>query len=311
MKKRGFLDISFAWLFAIIAGAIIIVLAIFVATKVINLGQQQVGASSQAELGTLLNPLETGYESGQITTLTFPAETRIYNQCDSIGVFGKEIISVSQQSFGQWPAPTSGTAFQNKYIFSDNISEGKNFILFSKPFDFPFKVADLIYLTPASVNYCFINPPSSINDELSTLNQQNILLADDISNCSSGSITVCFDNSVNCNVNVNYVTGTVMKGNNTLTFSGDALMYAAIFSDKIVYECQVKRLMERGIQLDSLYTGKANLISYKGCNSDLGPSLLQLSSLEGNLGNSNDLNGIIGLVNQIQNDNDLASCKLW
>ena len=33
MKKKGFMEISFAWLFAIIAGAVILVLAIFAATK--------------------------------------------------------------------------------------------------------------------------------------------------------------------------------------------------------------------------------------------------------------------------------------
>src|SRR5271157_2210260 len=168
MKKRGFIDISFAGLFAIIAGTIIVILAIFVATKVINLGQQEVGASSQAELGALLNPLETGYENGEVTTLSFPADSRIYNQCSSIGIFGEQIISVSQQNFGQWPVPTSGTAFQDKYIFSDNVSEGQNFILFSKPFDFPFKIADLIYLTPSSENYCFVNPPAAISNELSS-----------------------------------------------------------------------------------------------------------------------------------------------
>jgi len=46
-------------------------------------------------------------------------------------------------------------------------------------------------------------------------------------------------------------------------------MYAAIFSDKGNYECQVKRLMQRVAKLALLYEDKANFVSKRGCNSNL------------------------------------------
>ena len=77
LDKRGDLNISFGWLFAIIVGAVILVLAIYGATKVIKTGQQEGQAVSAKELGILLNPLETGFESASSTHLSLKTETRI------------------------------------------------------------------------------------------------------------------------------------------------------------------------------------------------------------------------------------------
>ena len=317
--KRGFLDISFAWLFGIIAGATIIIISVFAATKIIHLGQQQVGAGSQAQLGTLLNPLQTGFQSGEISSLLFPAETRIYNQCNTGGNFGEDIISVSQQSLNQWPVPTSGTAFQDKYLFSQNITQGKSFYLFSKPFNFPFKVADLIYMTSSEQNYCFVNPPQNVNDELSNLNEGNIILSTGMANCTKNSITVCFDGSPGCNLSVDYSGGTVTNSNGTvMTFPNDALMYGAIFSNPGVYECQVQRLMERGMQLNSLYQSKINMFTAAGCNNmqNLGQDLSGLSSSENSvLDSSQPPSSGLALASTsaatLDSDNSGSPCPLY
>ena len=52
--KRGFLEISFSWLFGIIAGAIILALAIFAVTKIVNIGQSSTTAEAGSEIATLL-----------------------------------------------------------------------------------------------------------------------------------------------------------------------------------------------------------------------------------------------------------------
>ena len=57
--KKGFLQISFAWLFAIIVGIFILFLAIYGVTKLINVGQYQIDSETAKNLGILLNPLET------------------------------------------------------------------------------------------------------------------------------------------------------------------------------------------------------------------------------------------------------------
>jgi len=314
-NRKAFIEISFAWLFGIIAGAVILFLAIFAATKILNLGQSATGAETQNQIAVLLNPLETSFQTGQIALIGLPVETRIYNGCDDkSGIFGKQIISVSQQSLGRWSTPSIGKSFPNKYIFSNGIVEGKDFFLFSKPFDFPFKVSDMIYITSSTTNYCFMNPPDSINEELSKLNEKNILLANDSFKCPAKSLTVCF-NGENCNISVdNYPQGTVTKNNNVTQFYGDALMYGAIFSDKTTYECQLKRLMERTTQLSSLYIDKGNTISHAGCTPDLNSDLSVFSSSTNSFVDSSDINNLISEVNSLQEKNDVAingHCRLW
>lgn len=310
-NRRGFIELSFAWLFGIIAGAIILALAIFAATRIINIGQSATGAETQNQIAVLLNPLETSFQTGQIVSLGLPVETRIYNECnDRSGIFGKQIISVSQQSLGKWSTRTNGAAFQNKYIFSENVPEGKQFYLFSKPFDFPFKISDVIYMTSSLKEYCFVDSPDNIFEELFNLNEKNILLKGSLAECSSTSIKVCFHGE-NCNVKVSYNQGIVNKSGNTTIFYGDALMYGAIFSDKEIYECQLKRLMERATQLSSLYMQKGNTIAQAGCSSGLTSDLSSFSSLTNSFSSSQDINNLIFSINQMEQKNDMTTCKLW
>ena len=130
-NKRGFLEISFAWLFGIIAGAIILAIAIFTVTRIMNIGQSSTTAEAGSEIAALLNPLQTSFQSGQITSISLPVETRIYNQCENFsGTFGLQILSLSQLSLGKWSPQTNGVTFGDKYIFSDNVSDEDNFIFF-------------------------------------------------------------------------------------------------------------------------------------------------------------------------------------
>ena len=307
--KKGF-QISFAWLFAIIAGVFILFLAIFLVTRLINLGQYEISTETEKKIGVLLNPLEIKFETGKTTLLNLGRETRIYGDCDDYSLFGRQIIRISQESFGRWPEPAQGVSFKNKYIFSEKIAEGKNFYIFTKPFEFPFKVTDLIYLTSASDEYCFIDAPTHIKNELEALNQGNILL-DDCSD-SDESIKVCF-NGNDCDIEVDYSGNRVKKNQTEFYFTDDSLMYAAIFSDKDIYECQLKRIMQRTSQLSLLYRDKANLISKQGCSSNLNPKLSELSSIANNFETSESFKNdyMVNLVKEIQEENKDSMCRLW
>ena len=240
MNNKAYLQISFAWTFAIITGIFILFLAIYSVTKLVGVSQYELDTKTAKNLGVLLNPLETSFETGKTTPITIAAETRIYNKCNLYGNFGNQIIQVSQKSFNKWPEPAEKISFSNKYIFSEDYVEGKKFYIFIKPFEFPFKVSDLIYITSSDKEYCFIDAPEDIEDELSSLNQNNLV----IKNCSSDSVNVCFGGGMDCDVKVSYGMGSVKKDGNTIYFEGDALMYAAIFSEKDLYECQLQRLMK-------------------------------------------------------------------
>ena len=304
--KKGYLEISFAWIFALIVGAFILFLAIYLSTKIINTEQTAVDAKTAKEIGILLNPLETGFETGKVTYMVLPSETRVYNRCDAEGFFGKQVIKVSQKIFNKWTDTDIDISFQNKYIFSESMEEGKKFNIFSKPFNFPFKVSDIIYITPSSKKYCFINSPSSIKDEISSLKPENILTE----NCEQNAIQVCFDGGA-CEINVNYGGKYVEKNGKFLYFEDDSLMYGAIFSDPETYECQLKRLMKRASNLALLYKDKSEFVSRVGCNSEIKSLLIDLSSQANSLQSSANLHSIAVISEEIKSENAVSPCIIW
>jgi hypothetical protein len=309
-NRSGALEISFGWLFAIVAGIIIIFLAIYLSSKLIGTQQESISAETGTEIGALLSPLETSFESSQTTSITIPAETRIDNKCNTIGTFGEQLVQLEQKSFGKWIETDTNVKFHNKYLFSTSEITGKKFYIFSKSFNFPFKIADLIYITSAEDRYCFYNAPSEIIKELSELNQSNIVLE----NCTEKDIQVCFGTG-KCDVNVDFNSNFVKKNNTKMYFAyaedSRALMYAAIFSDKVTYECQVKRLMMRLKELSSLYLSKNLLIEEKGCHNSFAGDLGTLSEVARNFNSSIELVGIKINADDVNDKNNAGDCLLW
>jgi len=316
-KKKAQLDSSFGWIFAVIVGAFILFLAIYGVTKFMNLQKIQQSAETGKTIDILLNPLETGFESGQKVLISSPTDTRISAQCDTLGIFGKQKIQTLQKVFNQWTDGGINIILKNKYIFAESPVEGKNFYAFSKPFEFPvensydfsYKIADLIYLTSADDKYCFSNAPEQIKSEIKSLNQANIL----IDNCTSDATIVCFNPSdKNCDVRVSYQSGTVVKKSGAVRFETDALMYAAVFSDNQTYECQLQRIMKRAKQITILYEEKSRIEKKQGCSGDIETDLIIFENLLNGYKSSDDL---FGINNQAKTLNKINSnggeCKLW
>lgn len=307
MKNKAQLDISFAWIFGIIVGAVILGFAIYMAANIIDTGRTTVDAKTSKQIGVLLNPLQLGIEDFKSTKMSFASDTRMYNDCNLAGDFGEQKIMVSQQSFGEWTDTGMDITFNNIYIYSNETIEGNNFNIFAKQFEFPFKVADLIYMIPENSEYCFVNPPSNIKEDINNFNLKNLVL-----NCTSGSIKVCFENSINCDIQVKYNQGEIIKNKVKIYFNGDSLMYAGIFSDKFVYECQLKRLMKKTAILASLYKDKATLISRAGCESNVEADLMNFKNALTGLEDSSNLFPLKLLAEDIGEKNDAnANCKLW
>lgn len=307
--NSGALEISFGWLFAIIAGIVIIFIAIYFSARFIGTQQETKSAETGREIGILLNPLETSFESAQTTSITIPVDTRINNKCELTGTFGRQLIQLDQKSFNEWTRTDIDVFFYNKYIFSEEQIEGKRFYIFSKPFSFPFKVADLIYMTSANDRYCFIGAPNSVEEEISNLNQANLLSE----NCSGSEIKVCFNNQ-DCEINIDYSVGRVEKNGEFVYFDvgNDALMYAGIFAENGIYECQLRRLMLRVKELSLLYIDKETISRKNGCTEDsLSGDLGVLSELAGSLEKSEEIEIVKTKAEDIGDRNDGRLCRLW
>ena len=308
-NKKGFLQIPFSWIFAIIVGIFILFLAIYFAYKMISSGQQEIGAETARQIDVLLNPLETSFETS--TPLVLSSETRIYNKCENTGNFGEQIIQVSQKSFNKWAEPSVDISFENKYLFSDDVVDGEKFYLFSIPFEYPFQVANLIILT--SQEYCFLDAPDEVEKDII---QDNVRFETNENNCEDESVKVCFSSGNDCDIQVNIGQGYVdtLKGTSKdgekLYFTGN-LIYGAIFSSKEIYECEVNRLMKRTGQLASLYWDKSSFVRQKSCNSNLDTDLLSLRNSVNEIKSSEDLDSTNLIVKQINEKYKFEECKLW
>lgn len=309
MNNKGVFQISFPWIFAIIVGVFILFLAIYGVSKLISVEETVQGAKTSKEIGILLNPLETGFEQAKTTLITFPVETRIFNKCSLEGNFGVQLIQISQKSFNKWTKTDIDVGFYNKYIFSKDIAEGIEMFVFTKPFEMPFKISDLTYIISSNEKYCFTDAPEDIEEELLNLGQENIVV-----NCSEeeqeskNAIRVCFSEEDNCDVVVNYGMKYVEKRDGKVYFEGDALMYAGIFSEKEIYECQLKRLMKRLEVLGVIYKEKVNVME---CGEGLLEDLTLLINSAKSLESSSNLKTIEFNAQEAEKENSQSICRLW
>lgn len=310
-NKKGF-EFSFAWMFAVLVGAVILFLAVYFAVKFVSTGTSQVNTITAKQLSIIFEPMETGLLAGEKPApVSLKEETRIYDNCYDSGSFGNQKISLATKSLsGNWEKSVPIT-INNKYIFSDDIEQGKEVYFFSKPLDMPWKVSELIFLTTGK--YCFINAPDNIKDEvLLDLQLENIQL----DNCSD-EVKVCFGLG-NCDIKVEgaclmnceneYDYGVVMKEGKILTYTG-SLIYGAIFSSPDVYECNVKRLMKRLRQEALLLKDESDFLSTKCGTSSA--SLISLANAAASLDNTRDLISIKNMADELNEENDAAECSLW
>jgi len=316
-NKRGF-EFSFGWMFALIIGAVILFLAIYATVKLIGTERDVQSTEVAKQLGILLIPAETGFGEGKsIPSIKFATETRVYNNCTLKGVFGEQLISVAtSSSLGKkWTAPGIASNYPNKYIFSSSIIEGDEINVFSKPFNFPYKTGELLFIWSNKEHFCLINPPSEIEKEIESLGLKNINFTQQITECKEKSRKICFYSSLpECDVVVSSNDMSIRwKGGQTSFYDG-SLIYGAIFSEPKLYECQVQRLMKRTSELAYIYLGKSSILSARagGCSQGLQAYLSDYGKKTANATSSYALRENRFANEELKRMNDgLQACKLW
>ena len=294
MNKRGY-EFGFAWIFMILIGSAIIIIAIYATTQIVGTERTKIDTFRAKEIGTLLTPVETSLAQSKLAAIIVPQETRLFPNCTTNGNFGEQILSalVKSNIGDEWqPFPGVESTFHNKYIFSQQeIRAEKNFFVFTKPFKFPFKIADVTMIWPDTEKYCFVfdstdGKKGEIKRELEDISPENVESVASISDCSENAKTICF--SGNCNISISLTTGRITYQNgNSVNYiesldNNDkfALLFAGIFSDEEIYNCHLERLAKRAGTLSDLYRLKSNYLTPKGCSSSpiLPNALLQYRS---------------------------------
>ena len=298
-SKKAEFDLPFGVIFSIIAGAVIIFIAIFAAVSFANIGKHTQYSEAAQRISSILDPVVNGIASGYSQRVDFKRDTRIYLTCNertSLSSFGRQGISFAEESgiVKKWQKPGAEIQRYNKYIFGENMSEGRTLYILSKPFYAGFSVDDIVLL--GFEKYCFIAAPERIQEELE-VSFGNINFSSRIDLCPKNTKTVCFGSSFNgCNISVlgkcdnnycedDYSMGSVAKNGKTMYYFGN-LIYAAIFSTPDIYECNIRRLGFKTSQLAEVYSGKIEAVKIKDCNSLLDLPLGEIKTIIGGLNSS-------------------------
>jgi len=311
--KKAILGMPFDWMFAIIVGAFILFLAIYFTVNFIQTSEIRQNTETAAIIKSYLDPFETGLASGKSSNVSFRKETRTIMSCNALRnpPFGEQTIRFSdknlKESFGN---EGEAVPIKDKYIFSEEIIQGKNWYVFSIPFFMPFKVSDIIIIS--SENYCFYNTPEEIEEEIKRLQLININMTND-KKCAG--VSVCFyptSQESNCSIKVNTNSKTVDKDNKKVYYEGN-LVYGAIFSSPEIYECNVKRLMNKAAELSMVYNDKIILLERVGCGSTIKGDLTNLINNIKNFDSSAKLKSISALSENIDEQNEAVKpdCKVY
>lgn len=314
MNKRGF-EFGFEWIFAILVGAFILFFAIYTTTKLISNERPEQDTMAAQQLKNLLTPLGTSLESGKASVITFPSETRLFNRCKNVGNFGEQEISLaSKMSIGaKYDSPGVASRFQDKYVFSSSTEEGRIMSVFVKPFEYPFKIADLVYLW--AEDYCFVNPPNDIEEEVLGLRINRLNVSSSEDECLAGSKKVCFEGN-GCDIDVSISSKSVKRRKGESVYYddsfGNSLLYGAIFSEPEIYECQIKRLMKRASEIALLQAEKAEFLEAKGCSSNLKSGLALFAESANSLEDSSGLEVFKEVAQRLYNENAaIQTCKIF
>lgn len=312
-KNKRAIEMGFNWLFAIMAGGFILFLAIFAAGKMVSFGSVTANTLSAKNFVNILETWEAGLAAGvKPPELKFRTETRLYFTCsDGTDLpFGKQSVSSTDKGINdKYGQEGYDVTIKNKYIFNENMLEGKRFFPFSVGFFMPFKIADLIIF--ADRNYCFYNPPEQFRKNLEQLQLNNVVFPNKTVVCDG--VRVCFSQGNSCDITVSTAGKFVMKENQKLFYDGN-LIYAAIFSSPEIYKCNLIRLMNKFNQLGYIYLDKIKVIQRAKCKSNVENKLFQMVSLTSNFtyseANFRNLIRISEEVDAINNDAD-PGCKLY
>jgi DNA polymerase III delta prime subunit len=160
-----------------------------------------------------------------------------------------------------------------------------------------------------SKTYCFKDVPQNVEDDLEAFNSENIR----IENCSQEDTEVCFSGScdimVNCDCEYDEYTGFVQKNNKKMYFVGN-LLFAAIFSDKEIYDCNVERLFYRASKVAEVFSKKADLMNSRNCGTNLQADLLAWSAML-KKAKAEDIGSLFDASKNLGEKNEIELCSIW
>ena len=135
MKKRGFTEVQFTWIFILIAGAVFLLIFAKITGKQRDISEEKVSAITLRGLSSVFTSLSissNAFHEGEL-----PKQS-IKVSCDKFTIAGQSM------------------PFGNSIIFSPALIKGEKYLSMTLQWNVPFKVTNFVYLTHPEVRYIFV-----------------------------------------------------------------------------------------------------------------------------------------------------------
>lgn len=309
-QKRGQIEITFNWIYIVIAGAVILLFFFGLVVKQKQVSEERLSGEVVQIMSSILAGAGVSEKTKNFIDASGLADYTLYFSCDA---------GVSEFGIKDRPART-----QNKVdpLFAPHEIKSSRIVAWSLPYNFPFKVMDFLLVIPSNVKYYLVgNDAIFINEFLSSTegierefllnlqeiepeeNQQVRIIDTDGSSVPGtgipGQLQSFHDKEVSAvafrgdQADFYQKKGTAWEKLNkgpvriiSLGGERDAAKYAAIFSaDDKLYWCNMEKAFKRLEYLTEVYGGKLeSLITYyQGI-----PSSVCLAYLKDNPANAKD-----------------------
>jgi len=148
-QKKAQLAIPFHWIFIMIAGAIILLFFITIVFKQKAVAEEKLSVEILSSIEEIFAGAGSGEEE-TIAAIEIP-KTELNFICEEdtgISEYSIKDTGISKQTPGE-------------IMYSPDIVKGKELVIWSLPFSFPFKITNLIMVSSSDVRYVFYYGPNS------------------------------------------------------------------------------------------------------------------------------------------------------
>lgn len=265
MSKKGLMLLH--WILVILVGAVIIIFAVVFASKtgVVEQKKQNVVVAEYMDL--FFNPFASigAIAEGFGKQVEFDYEVELEFRC----VSGEERLFVGSGN------KIAEEKIEN-FVYAPTQLKLKSMFVFSKPFNLPYRITDLIFTFDASQQFCLVYDSKSseiVADIISDVSgelleaEQNFISCSDLNCCKQlENARIVSFTSRQGDVNIagkggfgeEFEYGEIrFRNGKKSVFIGLPLVEAAVFSDYEIYDCNFRRLMSKVAAMSDIYHGKS------------------------------------------------------
>jgi len=152
-SKKAQISTQFAWIFILIAGAIILIFFLSLVYKQKDISETKLSATVLTYLDSILSGATLSSGTSQPIDTSFDLEMNFI--CDEDGFSRYEIADSSL-----------GKDTPAEIIFAPDTIKGRRIIAWSLDFNAPFKVTNFLYLSDQDIKYVFVNPAGTFASDI-------------------------------------------------------------------------------------------------------------------------------------------------